>query len=135
MVTRRKKARQKQKKRGHLGKVPPILRNLPKGAKLIGAIPGMPKMSAVFLDFLEPYWKNEAQLRKLADYAFILQDYRFAMGIYDTVKKDFANDKATKHLAGAHVLLLPTFFFFFFWHSWCVLSFIGNASDLSGDPE
>jgi hypothetical protein len=65
MVTRRKKARQKQKKRGHLGKVPPILRNLPKGAKLIGAIPGMPKMSAVFLDFLEPYWKNEAQLRKL----------------------------------------------------------------------
>src|SRR5713226_8040321 len=65
MVTRRKKARQKRKKRSHLGKIPPILRHLPKGVKLVGAIPGMPKMSAVFLDFLEPYWKNEDELKKM----------------------------------------------------------------------
>ena len=49
------------------------------------------------------YTSPEAQLRKLADYAFMLQDYRFAMSIYDTVKKDFANDKALKHVAGTHV--------------------------------
>jgi hypothetical protein len=64
-VTRMKKARQKRKKGGHLGKTSTLLRNLPKNAKLVGAIPGMPKMSGVFLEFLEPYWKNEDQLKKL----------------------------------------------------------------------
>jgi hypothetical protein len=59
MVTRRKKSRQKKKKTGQQGKVPSILRNLPKNVKLVGAIPGMPKMSGVLLDFIEPYWKNE----------------------------------------------------------------------------
>lgn len=60
------------------------------------------------------YSSPEAQLRKLADYAFMLQDYRFALGIYDTVKKDYVNDKAAKHAAGAQVrfrtFLISVFF-------------------------
>ena len=45
----------------------------------------------------------EAQMRKLADYAFMLQDYKFAHSVYDTVKKDFSADKAWKYYAGAQV--------------------------------
>jgi len=56
-----------------------------------------------------PYTSPEAQLRKMADFAFMLQDYRNALTIYEMVKKDFASDKVIKHLAGAMV-----FFFFFF---------------------
>ena len=56
-----------------------------------------------------PFGSPEAQLRKLADYAFMLQDYRFAMGIYDTVRKDFLADKAFKYLAGAHVRSFSVF--------------------------
>jgi hypothetical protein len=66
-----------------------------------------------------PYTSPEAQLRKLADYAFMLQDYRFAMVIYDTVKKDFLADKAFKHLAGAHVLT-PFCLFINFFSSDCL---------------
>jgi len=45
----------------------------------------------------------EAQMRKLADYAFMLRDYKFAHAVYDTVKKDFSADKAWKYYAGAQV--------------------------------
>ncbi|KAL7753947.1 hypothetical protein RI367_000880 [Sorochytrium milnesiophthora] len=48
-----------------------------------------------------PYGAPEAQLRKLADFAFMLRDYKFAAAIYDTVRKDFFNDKAWKYYAGA----------------------------------
>jgi hypothetical protein len=71
MVTRRKKARQKRSKRTHHGKAPTILQGLPKGIKLIGAIPGMTKLSEVFQDFLEPYWKNEDELKKMLDVGLI----------------------------------------------------------------
>ncbi len=45
----------------------------------------------------------EAQMRKLADYAFMLRDYKFALSVYDSVKKDFSADKAWKYYAGAQV--------------------------------
>jgi hypothetical protein len=45
----------------------------------------------------------EAQMRKLADFAFMLRDYKFAHSVYDTVKKDFSADKAWKCYAGAQV--------------------------------
>lgn len=45
----------------------------------------------------------EAQLRKLADYAFMLRDYDFARSTYETVKKDFQADGAWRFYAGAQV--------------------------------
>jgi hypothetical protein len=48
----------------------------------------------------------EAQMRKLADYAFMLRDWKLAHSTYDIVRKDFANDKAWKYAAGAQVFPL-----------------------------
>ena len=45
----------------------------------------------------------EATMRKLADYAFMLRDWKLAYSTYDIVRKDFANDKAWKYAAGAQV--------------------------------
>ncbi|KAI8984692.1 ER-golgi trafficking TRAPP I complex 85 kDa subunit-domain-containing protein [Mycotypha africana] len=47
-----------------------------------------------------PHNTPEAQLRKLADYAFMLRDYKFAYTIYDTVRRDFATEKAYAYHAG-----------------------------------
>ncbi|KTW27316.1 hypothetical protein T552_02300 [Pneumocystis carinii B80] len=47
----------------------------------------------------------EARLRKLADYAFMLRDWKFAQSIYELLKKDFFNDKAWKYYAGAQEML------------------------------
>ncbi|KAI5296533.1 hypothetical protein KEM52_000716 [Ascosphaera acerosa] len=44
----------------------------------------------------------EAQLRKLADYAFMLRDYKLANSTYELIKGDFAHDKAWRYHAGAH---------------------------------
>ncbi|RUP46788.1 ER-golgi trafficking TRAPP I complex 85 kDa subunit-domain-containing protein [Jimgerdemannia flammicorona] len=52
-----------------------------------------------------PHNAPEAQMRKLADYAFMLRDYRFAHSIYDVVKRDYYNDKAYKYLAGTQEML------------------------------
>jgi hypothetical protein len=46
------------------------------------------------------YLTPEAQLRKLADFAFMLRDYKFAYMTYDMLKKDFHNEKAWAYLAG-----------------------------------
>ncbi|CAG8579158.1 12018_t:CDS:10 [Diversispora eburnea] len=46
----------------------------------------------------------EAQMRKLADWSFMLRDYKFAHSVYDTVKKDFSADKAWKYYAGAQAM-------------------------------
>ncbi|KAF5094573.1 hypothetical protein D0Z00_003486 [Geotrichum galactomycetum] len=43
----------------------------------------------------------EAQLRKLADFAFMLRDYKFAFSTYELLKRDFQTDKAWGYLAGA----------------------------------
>ncbi|KAK9451212.1 ER-golgi trafficking TRAPP I complex 85 kDa subunit-domain-containing protein [Limtongia smithiae] len=47
------------------------------------------------------YMSSEALMRKLADYAFMLRDWRFAQSTYDILRKDFLNDKAWKYHAGA----------------------------------
>jgi hypothetical protein len=60
-----------------------------------------------------PHNAPEAQMRKLADFAFMLRDYKFALNIYEAVKRDYATDKAWKHHAGIQemigtcLLLLP----------------------------
>ncbi|KAL7266191.1 hypothetical protein RUND412_011272 [Rhizina undulata] len=43
----------------------------------------------------------EAQMRKLADFAFMLRDWRLAHSTYDLLRTDFNNDQAWKCHAGA----------------------------------
>lgn len=55
----------------------------------------------------------EAIMRKLADYSFMLRDYKLAQSIYDLLRSDFNNDKAWKYhaavneMAAISQLLLP----------------------------
>ena len=56
-------------------------------------------------DALQGYYRwetAEALLRKLADYSFMLRDYKLAASTYEMLRSDFNNDKAWKHLAGAN---------------------------------
>lgn len=48
-----------------------------------------------------PSTSIEAQTRRLADFAFTIRDYKLAASMYDLGRKDFANDKASRHAAGA----------------------------------
>ncbi|KAF2473949.1 uncharacterized protein BDR25DRAFT_341176 [Lindgomyces ingoldianus] len=43
----------------------------------------------------------EALMRKLADYCFMLRDFKLALSTYDILRTDFNNDKAWRHYAGA----------------------------------
>lgn len=55
-------------------------------------------------DAIQGFYKPdtpEAVLRKLADYAFMLRDFRLAQSTYDILCTDFKNDKAMKYYAGA----------------------------------
>ncbi|TPX46164.1 hypothetical protein SeMB42_g03809 [Synchytrium endobioticum] len=55
---------------------------------------------------LYPSASPELVMRRLADYAFMLHDYKFAQSTYDSVKRDFAaNDKAQKYLAGTQEMI------------------------------
>lgn len=44
----------------------------------------------------------EALLRKMADYAFMLRDYKLSSSTYELLRTDFNNDKAWKYHAGAN---------------------------------
>lgn len=44
----------------------------------------------------------EALMRKLADYALMLRDYKNAQSVYDLLRTDYSNDKAWKYYAGAN---------------------------------
>jgi trafficking protein particle complex subunit 8 len=44
----------------------------------------------------------EALMRKLADFAFMLRDWKLAMSTYDLVRGDFGNDKAWRYQAAAN---------------------------------
>jgi len=44
----------------------------------------------------------EAIMRRLADYAFMLRDWKLAMSTYDLLRTDFSNDKAWKYHASAN---------------------------------
>jgi hypothetical protein len=58
----------------------------------------------------------EALSRRLADFAFMLRDYRYAAGVYDTLRRDFAQDRAWRYASaatemyGLSTLLSHTFF-------------------------
>jgi hypothetical protein len=44
----------------------------------------------------------EAVMRKLADYAFMLRDWKLAQSTYDLLRSDFSNDKAWRYHAAAN---------------------------------
>jgi trafficking protein particle complex subunit 8 len=48
----------------------------------------------------------EALMRKLADYAFMLRDFKLASSTYDLLRSDFEHDKAWKYYAGANEMCL-----------------------------
>ncbi|CAO3654024.1 unnamed protein product [Mucor hiemalis] len=52
-----------------------------------------------------PAASPEAQMRKLADFAFMLRDYKFAQTIYDTVRRDYATEKTYKYHAGTQEMI------------------------------
>lgn len=43
----------------------------------------------------------EALTRRLADFAFMLRDYRFASTVYDSLRRDYAQDRAWRYAAAA----------------------------------
>lgn len=49
-----------------------------------------------------PHSSMEAQTRRLADFAFMTRDYKLAAAMYDLGRRDYANDKAVKYIAGAN---------------------------------
>ena len=52
-----------------------------------------------------PYTSVEAKLRKLADYSFMLRDFRFAQTVYQAARRDYESDKAWKCFAGAQEMI------------------------------
>ncbi|KAE8355247.1 ER-golgi trafficking TRAPP I complex 85 kDa subunit-domain-containing protein [Aspergillus coremiiformis] len=56
-------------------------------------------------DFSHGFYKPdvpEAILRKMADFAFMLRDWKLAASTYELLRSDYANDKAWKYHAGVH---------------------------------
>ncbi|KAJ5760549.1 hypothetical protein N7520_007705 [Penicillium odoratum] len=45
---------------------------------------------------------QEAILRKMADFAFMLRDWKLSASTYEMIQSDFKNDKAWKYHAGVH---------------------------------
>ncbi|KAJ1968312.1 hypothetical protein IWQ62_001320 [Dispira parvispora] len=64
---------------------------------------GTPGSSGV--PYIYDYDSAESKLRKLADYAFMLKDYPLALSIYQTAKRDYANDRMLAYLAGAQEMI------------------------------
>lgn len=61
-------------------------------------------MSNSNYDSLQGFYRPdapEALMRKLADYCFMLRDYKLALSTYDILRTDFQNDKAWRYYAGA----------------------------------
>lgn len=50
----------------------------------------------------------EAVMRKLADYAFMLRDWKLSMSTYELLRTDFSNDKAWKYHAAANEMAALT---------------------------
>ncbi|CEH13767.1 Protein with predicted involvement in meiosis (GSG1) [Ceraceosorus bombacis] len=75
------------------------------GRKLFGSGSGSIRGSSSTPSFSTlgyyPPTSLEAQTRRLADFAFMTRDYKLAASMYDLGRKDYSNDKALKHLAGA----------------------------------
>lgn len=55
------------------------------------------------------HWNTpEALLRKMADFATMLRDYKLAASTYDLLRSDYSNDKAWMYLAGVNEMCCVT---------------------------
>ncbi|ORZ39912.1 ER-golgi trafficking TRAPP I complex 85 kDa subunit-domain-containing protein [Catenaria anguillulae PL171] len=48
---------------------------------------------------------QEALLRRLADFALVLRDYKLALSVYQTAARAYSSDKAYRHLAAAQEMI------------------------------
>jgi hypothetical protein len=68
------------------------------------SVSASPVFSSELNRIVFPHNSNEMIMRRLADYAFMVRDYKYAQGILQIVKKDFeANKKYAKFLGGVLV--------------------------------
>ncbi|KAJ1999237.1 hypothetical protein H4R26_005149, partial [Coemansia thaxteri] len=56
-------------------------------------------------DICYKHTSPEAMMRKLADYSFMLKDYRFAQSVYQIARRDFLSEKAWLCYAGAQEMV------------------------------
>ncbi|KAA6409299.1 MAG: hypothetical protein FRX48_06852 [Lasallia pustulata] len=86
-----------------------------RGSPSIGAS-GSASLSGNNYDPVHGYYPPEtpeATMRRLADYAFMLRDWKLSQSTYELLKSDFGNDKAWRYHAGANemsaisMLLIP----------------------------
>ncbi|WWC60272.1 uncharacterized protein I303_102840 [Kwoniella dejecticola CBS 10117] len=76
------------------------------GRKFFGSRPNSPSPGTTPTGYntIKGYYPTtavEALSRRLADFAFMLRDYKFAGGVYDSLRKDFAQDRAWRYSAAA----------------------------------
>ncbi|WWD16547.1 hypothetical protein CI109_100974 [Kwoniella shandongensis] len=76
------------------------------GRKFFGSRPNSPAPGSTPTGYnavkgYYPITAVEALSRRLADFAFMLRDYRFAGNVYDSLRRDFAQDRAMRYAAAA----------------------------------
>ncbi|KAL7419589.1 hypothetical protein Q5752_005501 [Cryptotrichosporon argae] len=75
------------------------------GRKLFGSRPASPAPGqAVGYNAAKGYYPVnavEALSRRLADFAFMLRDYKYAASVYDSLRRDFAQDRAMRYALAA----------------------------------
>jgi hypothetical protein len=98
------------RRRGIAGKIGLVSKRFTFGFSSRGSSGGIGGSNSNY-DALQGFYKPdtpEAVLRKLADYAFMLRDFKLAQSTYDLLCTDYKNDKAWKHYAGANEMAAIT---------------------------
>jgi hypothetical protein len=98
------------RRRGIAGKIGLVSKRFTFGFSSRGSSGGIGGSNSNY-DALQGFYKPdtpEAVLRKLADYAFMLRDFKLAQSTYDLLCTDYKNDKAWKHYAGANEMAALT---------------------------
>lgn len=75
------------------------------GRKLFGSRPQSPAPTGGGgYNAIKGYYpanSTDALSRRLADFAFMLRDYRYAAGVYDTLRRDYTQDRAFRYASAA----------------------------------
>ncbi|KAI4740557.1 hypothetical protein E4T50_08980 [Aureobasidium sp. EXF-12298] len=98
------------RRRGIAGKIGLVSKRFTFGFSSRGSSGGIGGSNSNY-DALQGFYRPdtpEAVLRKLADYAFMLRDFKLAQSTYDLLCTDYKNDKAWKHYAGANEMAALT---------------------------
>ncbi|THX89816.1 hypothetical protein D6D05_00992 [Aureobasidium pullulans] len=98
------------RRRGIAGKIGLVSKRFTFGFSSRGSSTGIGGSNSNY-DALQGFYKPdtpEAVLRKLADYAFMLRDFKLAQSTYDLLCTDYKNDKAWRHYAGANEMAAIT---------------------------